>query len=127
MVTELQVPTIEFRVLTGDEARLVDPEGIAWPASAAVVFAIENNRIVGRSAILGADIVEGTWTSPEKRGTSLAFRLIRRVEELYKAHGRTHAIAFVSTEQPEVAGYLERAGYEKSPLMVYSKVLVKVD
>lgn len=122
-------PQFEFVEKIGADARAVDPEGIKWPdpvvSAPVVIFAYEGDRIVGRSAILPVDCIEGTMVVDDKRGTSLAFRLLRRIEELYRAHGRTHAIAFAHDDQPEVAGYLERIGYEKSPLTVYSKQLVE--
>lgn len=118
-------PAIELKVLTGDDARNADPDGVKWPDGAPVVFAYEGDRVVGRSAILPVDVVEGTMVADDKRGTSLAFRLLRRVEGLYLQAGRTHAIAFAHNDQPEVGEYLERVGYEKSPLTVYSKQLVE--
>lgn len=122
-------PSIELVEKAGAEARALDPDGIQWPnaqmSAPIVVFAYEGDRIVGRSAILPVDIIEGTMVAEDKRGTSLAFRLLRRVEELYLQAGRTHAIAFAHDDQPEVGEYLERVGYEKSPLTVYSKQLVK--
>jgi len=122
-------PQIEFVEKVGADAREADPDGIKWPdpvvSAPIVVFAYEGDRVVGRSAILPVDCVEGTMIVEDKRGTSLAFRLLRRIEELYRANGRTHAIAFAHDDQPEVAEYLERVGYRKSPLTVYSKQLVE--
>ena len=122
-------PQIEFVEKVGADAQAIDPEGIKWPetkpSAVVVVFAYEGDRIVGRSAILPVDVIEGTMVAEDKRGTSLAFRLLRRVEELYLQAGRTHAIAFAHDDQPEVAEYLERIGYAKSPLTVYSKQLVE--
>lgn len=122
-------PAIELVEKAGEDARNIDPEGIQWPSAQMsapiVVFAFEGDRIVGRSAILPVDVIEGTMVVEDKRGTSLAFRLLRRVEELYLQAGRTHAIAFAHNDQPEVGEYLERVGYERSPLTVYSKQLVE--
>lgn len=122
-------PAIELVEKIGGDARAADPDGIQWPnpvmSAPIVVFAYEGDRVVGRSAILPVDCIEGTMVAEDKKGTSLAFRLLRRIEELYRANGRTHAIAFAHDDQPEVAEYLERVGYVKSPLTVYSKQLVE--
>lgn len=129
MVAELKIPPVELRVVTGDEAVAIEAssteiERFPWPTNTAVVYAFEGGRVVGRSAILSADIVEGTWTALDKRGTSLALRLLRRVEELHREHGKTHVMAFAAEAQPEVGAYLERVGYTRLPLVFYSKQLV---
>jgi len=124
MATELQAPSIEFRVVTdGAEARALDPQGIPWGEGNAIVFAIENDKVVGRSAAIAFPLIESSWVAPEKRGTSLAFRLVRKVEEIQRGLGNEYVFAFAQNEQPEIGGYLLRNGYEEAPLKLYMKKL----
>lgn len=133
MAAELKAPEIEFRVVDGEEARLLDPAHMDWPIDSKVVFAFENNEVIGRSsltimpmiAVLNTSIIEGSWIREAKRGTSLAFRLIKKVEEVFRENNKTHALAFAYDAQPEIADYLSRVGFEKLPLTIYMKQLVK--
>lgn len=114
---------MEFHLLNGDEARAIDPEGVAWPSDTVALFATEGAEIMARSAIIQLPVIEGSMVHPDLRGTSLAYRMLREIETILKAMGKTHAIAMAANDQPEVSGYLERVGYEKMPVTMYSKKL----
>lgn len=131
MATEVQAPEIEFVVVDGVDARALDPAHLDWPPDSKVVFVTQNDNVVGRSsmftlpmiAILNLNMIEGTWVAEEKRGTSLAARLIRKVESVFRENGKTHAYAFAYDEHPEIADYLQRFGFNKMPLTIFMKQL----
>lgn len=135
MSAEVRSPEIEFRVVDGEEARLLDPAKLDWPLDSKVLFAFENNQVVGRSsltimpmiAVVNTSLIEGSWVREDKRGTSLAFRLIKKVEDLFRENNKTHALAFAYDAQPEIADYLTRVGFEKLPLTIYMKQLVETE
>jgi hypothetical protein len=109
--------------MTGAAARAVDPEHVQRPPDSTVLYARENGEIVGRTAIIELPHVEGTWVAESKRGSSLALRLIRKLEEEVAALGRSHLFAFAFDSQPEVSEYLERVGYTRFPVTVWAKSL----
>lgn len=115
---------IEFQLVTAEQLRAVDPEGISWPDDTFGVVAFEDGKLVGRTAILQLPIVEGTMVVPEKQGSSLAYRLVQKVEEMYLSLGKTHAWAMASLDQPEVSDYLKRVGYTAVPVVLYTKDLI---
>lgn len=112
---------IEFKLLTGPELNTIDPDGISWPFDTFAWVALEDGKLVGRSAILNLPVIEGTMVVPEKRSSTLARRLIEKVEQLYKSLGKTHSWAMAANA--EIGDYLERIGYEKVPVTLYSKKL----
>jgi Acetyltransferase (GNAT) family len=114
---------IEFKFVTGAEAREIDPQQLPWPDSSAVLYAEQDGEIVGRTASLILPIIEGTWVAESKRGSSLAYRLIKKLEAEACAVGQTQLFAFIMDNQPELHGYMERIGYVKQPLTVWVKAL----
>lgn len=123
MSAAVETSEIEFRVVNGVEARDLDPEHLEWPEDTVVVFALENERVLARSSILNLPMIEGTWVCEDKRGTTLAYRLVKHVEDVYRDQGKTHAFAFSWNQQPEVGEYLERIGFEKKDLSIWVKQL----
>lgn len=124
MAAELKSP-IEFRVLDGLAAREIDTEQIEWPADARVIFAMEGNEVVGRSSLVHLPVVEGTWVSQAKRGSTLAYRLLKKVEDVFRENGKPVAMAMAHDTQPEIADFLERFGFTRVPVTLYVKTLVK--
>lgn len=116
-------PEIQFLDLTGEQAREIMPEGPAWPNGSTVCLAVEGERIVGHSSILATNLIEGTVIVEDKIGSSLAFRLVRHMEELMKAAGNTAAFAFAPDDDPKVGDYLTRTGYVRLPVTLYLKKL----
>lgn len=112
----------EFRVLSGEAAREIDPDGIAWPDEALVIYALEGDKIVGRQAMMVLPHLEGAWVDEARRGGTLAARLVKKAEELLSASGRSHVFAFSYDQQP-VGDYLERFGYSRFPVTTYVKEL----
>lgn len=115
---------MNLEVVKGSDAARVDPEGIPWPADSIVVFALNGDgAIKGRAAVVILPHIEGTWVAESERGSPLAYRMVRRIEEILKESGRTHAFAFVEENRPEIRDYLVRTGYGVMPLTVLSKEL----
>ena len=114
---------VEFQILMGPEARKIDPDCIKWPDDTIGVFAREGADIVGRSTIVQLPHIEGTWVRNDFRGSTLAFRLVEKIESILKKANKSSAFAFIYDEQPEIASYMERRGYKKMPLAVYQKEL----
>lgn len=115
---------IEYKLLTSIELNECDPQGVVWPLDTFGIVAIEDGKVVGRTTIMNLPVIEGTWIDESKRGGTLAVRLVQRIEELYRTLGKTHAMALVYDEQPEIADYLKRFGFEEQPLRFFAKELV---
>lgn len=124
MSAEVKAPEIELVDLTGAQARAVMPDGPAWPDESVVCLAIEGERVVGHSSILATNLIEGTVIVSDKQSGSLAFRLVRHMEELMKKGGNEAAFAFAPDENPEIGDYLSRVGYVRLPVTLYLKKLV---
>lgn len=130
MVAELKAPAIEFRWVSGVDARELDIDHLDWPADAHVLFVFENGEVIARSSmsilpVLQFPMVEGTWIREDRRNGALGYRVLKAVEEHFIEHGKTHLFAFAWEAQPEVGDYLTRIGFERKPLAVYMKQLVK--
>jgi N-acetylglutamate synthase-like GNAT family acetyltransferase len=113
----------ELRIVTADQLAAFDLNGVAqWPIDTIGVLAIEDDKsVVGQTAIINLPVIEGTIVAEERRGTTLLYRLIKRVEELYRELGKSHSWAMAAS--PEVESYLERLGYQKVPVTLYTKEL----
>jgi hypothetical protein len=122
---------IEFKTVSGLEAREIDPARLDWPADSKVIFAMRGGKVIGRTAkivlpamVIPFDMIEGTWIDEAERGSTLAVRLIKQIEQLFRDDGKTHAFAFSYDDHPEVGEYLFRFGYKHVPFTVWQKQLV---
>jgi hypothetical protein len=118
---------IEFETMMGEEANKVDPEGFKWPWDTLVLWAKENGEIVGRTTAMNLTVVEGTWCAEKYRGGTLAYRLLRQLEEIMAAPpiSKTASLAMIADAQLELGDYMRRVGYERVPVTFYVKSLVK--
>lgn len=114
---------MDIRLFDGSEARQIDPDGIEWPDGSDVIYAIEDNKIVGRLGRIFLPCLEGGWVAENKRGGRLALKLAANMERIIKASGKSHSFAHVYEKQPEVAELLEHLGYKEMPLKIYMKEL----
>lgn len=114
---------MQIEILTGEEARLIDPEGVQWPPDSVVALAREGDEVIGRQGMIELPHLEGCWVREDKRGTRLAAQLVATMEETLKTFGRSHVFAFVHDGDEHVAAYLERFGYARFPVTVYAKAL----
>jgi len=67
--------------------------------------------------------IEGTWVREDLRSGRVGFRLVKLVEQFLSYIGRSYAWAFVSEATPEYAEYMERMGYIRVPVTVWTKNL----
>jgi len=120
---------MEFRFLIGPEVveaeqQLPAEQRVAWPFDSIVGYAYEGDRIIGRMGIMSVKLIEGSWVSPDAPPT-IAYRMMKQVLVMLQSLGDTHSLALAYDGQPEVAGYLERVGFERFPVTMYNKVLVE--
>ena len=116
---------IEFIELDGKGAREIDPQGTPWPDGTLVLYAVEQGEIIGRQAYLLLPHLEGAWTREDKRGGSLGYRLIRKMEDKVAESGYPVVFAYALDSQPDVSDYLSRMGYEKQPVTLWMKQVQK--
>lgn len=112
---------MDFRIHKGSEADSLDPEGVGWPSDAVVLYAIDEQGVAGRAALIPLPHIEGTWVREDKRGGMLAYRLVTKLEQLVAADGRSYAVAFCLDAEPEIAEKLAGVHYERLPLSVWAK------
>jgi RimJ/RimL family protein N-acetyltransferase len=117
------IERLHFKVLRGEQAKTIDPEGVLWPPDSLVTFAERGNKIVGRCALIELPHIEGTWVAKEEQKSTIAFRMVNGAEKTLKHLGAKHVIAFVEANNAEVQGYVERMGYKKQRLEVWVKEL----
>lgn len=116
---------IEFLWLQGDEARALDPDGLAWPIAARVLFVYDEGRLIGRSSVFPLMLIEGTWLHPDYRNGTTAARIVKEVERQYLEEGHEAAMAFVPNDKPEIADYMKRFGYVEQPIRLFIKPLAE--
>lgn len=116
-------PVIEL-LLTEHHWLASVPDGVRFLESAAVFAAfLPTGKLVGRTAIVPLYFIEGTYVDPEYRGTSLAVRLIKAVENHMRELGNESVLAMSRDADPQVGDYLSRFGYEQLPVSVWIKNL----
>lgn len=120
--------SLEFRFLLGpevEEAEKLIPEGqhVAWPLDSIVMYAYEGETIVGRMGLMSIKFIEGTYIAPTNRGGTLLVKMMNQMQAIIKHLDNTHAMALSYDEQPQVADYLKRLGFDRFPVTVFSKEL----
>ena len=120
---------MEFRFLAGPEIleaekQIPDDQKVNWPVDSIVMYCFEDNKVIGRMGLMSFKIVEGTWAHPDKKGTSVAYRMMRQMEAMVAYLGEPAINAFSADDQP-VSDYLERYGFERLPITLYTKSLVE--
>jgi hypothetical protein len=121
---------MEFKFLAGPEVleaekQIPDDQKVNWPVDSIVMYCFEGDTVIGRMGIMSFKIVEGTWADPSKQGTTLAFRMMKQMEAMVAYLGEPAINAFSADSQAEVGEYLERYGFERLPITLYTKALVK--
>ena len=114
----------QIRVVTGPEMREIpQPDEVKWPEDSLFVCAFRDGQMVGRVGLIALPHIEGTWVAPEMRGTTLAARMFRRMEQEVKTLGRTHLLILLPEDDKTLDGYVARVGYERLPVSMYAKEL----
>lgn len=118
---------MEFKFLFGPEITVAEQalpveQRVQWPLDSIVAYCFDGEKIIGRMGIMSIKLIEGTWVAPDAAPTT-AFRMMKQMEAVLQHLGNTHAMALVYDEQPKVAEYLTRVGFERFPVTVFSKML----
>ena len=89
------------------------------PDRSIAVVARNASRIIGRIFLLAPAHVEGVFVEQAWRGGPVMKQLVDAIELEARAEGITKLFAYAKDE--EMAGYIERLGYMKLPMTVFSK------
>ena len=116
MITVERLPDNEYDTLMSiEEGYVPDPQ------ASIVVVAKFQGDIIGRMMLIGVKHIEAAWINERFRSGTLLERLTAEMEK----HARNSGIktVFVYSQTNEMDGYIERLGYERSPLRVFRKEL----
>ena len=113
MITIERLPAEEF------DSLLSIAEGyVPDPAKSIAVVAKQNGEIVGRMMLIAVAHVEAAWIHERLRNGTILERMVKEIEKQAEQVGISTVFAY--SETTEMDGYIERLGYEKSPLRVFS-------
>ena len=116
MITVERLPAEEYdELLELEEGFKPDPE------KSITVVAKNDGVIIGRMMLLNLAHVEAAWVNEDYRSGSLLQRMTKMIEEEARKLGI--ATVFVYSETHEMDDYIQRLGYERSPLRVFRKEL----
>lgn len=118
---------MDIRILDKSEHALASAvDGVPLPPEFVVIGAFdEGGELVGRTCLIPIPHLEGTWVREDKRGTSLAIRLVRSAEATVAVNGRTFLWAFTEEGRDDLAGYMKRLGYVRMPLTAWARDLTE--
>lgn len=116
MITVERLLVEEYdELLSVEEGYRPDPE------KSITVVAKQDGVIIGRMMLINLAHVEAAWVNERFRSGSLLERMTREIEkEAQKVGIKT---VFVYSETHEMDNYIERLGYDRSPLRVFRKDL----
>lgn len=98
------------------------PDGFAPnPNHSLVVVLSADEKMVGRSSIVGVPHIEGTYLEPAYRKGALLKKLIAAIEVEAQKEGISQLLSFAPNV--EVESYLARLGYSKMAITVWEKRL----
>jgi len=89
------------------------------PDHSLVVVAKELGEIVARTMLIRPWHIEGTWVHERLRGGTTGYRLLRQLECEAKKAGLARLFSYAA--EASIENYLERLGFQKSPLTVWTK------
>lgn len=116
MITIERLPAEEYEVLmTIEEGFVPNPE------TSIAVVAKDDGVIIGRMMLVGVAHVEGAWINDRYRSGAVLERMTKEIEK--QAREANIKTVFAYSQTHEMDGYIERLGYERSPLRVFRKDL----
>lgn len=114
---------IQFLKLNGSQARLIEPDK-DYPIDSIVIFATdEENKILGRIAIISLPHIENLEIEDSNNNGLLMKQLLTQAENTLKELNRTCAVSFISNDNEKALDYAQRYGYEKLPMTVWMRDL----
>lgn len=116
MITIERLPEEEFdSLLSVEEGYVPDPK------KSIAVVAKRNGEIVGRLMLISVAHVEAAWIHESLRNGTILERMVSEIEKQAEQAGLTTVFAYSETK--DMDDYIQRLGYEKSPLRVFRKEL----
>lgn len=94
------------------------------PRRSVVVVARSSVGIVGRCFLMSPAHVEGIWVHRVWRNGQMMKRLVTAIEEEAQKEGIKKLMAYAHGD--EMADYINRLGYVKMPLTVWSKDICRL-
>lgn len=113
----------EIRRLHPSEFDLLKQVGDGFcpdPEHSIALVGENSQKIVARIFLIPLSHIEGTFIEAPWRGGVLLKRLFETLELEARAEGLTKLMAYIA---PENETYIERLGYKKMPITVWSKEL----
>ena len=107
----------EYDVLRG----IGDVEFCPDAETSVAIVAQDGDEIVARAFLVSPTHLEGSWIREDRRGGTLAKRMMDRVEQEAKAMGLKKLLVYAMSEQHEM--YLQRLGFSNLPLTLWIKEL----
>ncbi len=114
---------LKVRVLIGEALKLAcEPGNIPWPEDSLGVGAFDQEgKCVGRMVMINLPHLEGAWVADDRKGTTLAFRLLNGLEDVLRTLGRTHLFTFIPSADMNLKQMAERIGFKRLPWDIYLK------
>lgn len=115
---------LNIRELSAEEFPLLGKVSDGYmpdPKQSVAIVAEKDGQIIGRVFLMQPVHVEGTWVREDLRSGTIGKRLMDQAELSAFTRGITTVFAYAVDDT--LAGYLERLGYQKSFLTVWTKEL----
>lgn len=96
-----------------------------YPPECTILAAFDNKGLAARTLLIQLPHIEGTWVREDLRKGRVGYKLIKEMETTLLSAGRSHIFAFSETTDETISSYMERLGYSKMPLTIWSKNLTK--
>ncbi len=116
MITIERLPPEQF-----DSLEAIEEGFRPDPSSSIAVVAKYDGEIIGRLMLLPVAHVEGAWVHERFRNGTILERMTKEIEKQAREAGIS--TVFVYSQTAEMDGYIERLGYDRSPLRVFRKEL----
>lgn len=114
---------LQFLKVNGTKANLIEPNK-SYPIDSIVIFAInEENKILGRVAIISLPHIENLEIEEGNNNGLLMKQLLTQAENVLKELNRTCAVSFIADENEKAIDYAERYGYSRLPMTIWLRDL----
>lgn len=110
---------MEFFIKAGLNAKETDPKNRDWPETSVVIFAKNNDKIIGQVMVVVQPHIECLEIDKEFRNGLVLLQLIKLAEKVVKDLGKETALSFISDEN--TINYAKRLGYEEVNVRTFIK------
>jgi len=116
LITVERLPSEEFdTLLTIEEGYVPDPN------QSIAVVAKDDGVVIGRMMLIAVAHVEGAWINDRYRNGTILERMTKEIEKQAREAGLKTVFAY--SDKLDMDGYIERLGYDRTPLRVFRKDL----